>query len=127
MDGWQILELAIPRGSAAAIAQMLGYSADQVRRWMREALSDESPTDTGRRNPHDREKDLIRAVHSENPEGARLIVEDLVKFFLSLEAKQGRGLNSQTAEEIEAMLRSAQADLTKALEAMATERKLRCE
>lgn len=127
MDGWRVLELAIPRGSADAIAQILGYSGDQIRRWQREPLSDDSPTDTGRRSPHDREKDLIRAVHSENPEGARLIVEDLVKFFLSLEAKQGRGLNSQTAEEIEAMLRSAQADLTKALEAMATERKLRCE
>ncbi len=126
MTGWQVLEMAIPRGSAEAIAAMLGLSADQVRRWTREALSDESPTETGRRSPHDRERDLIRAVHSENPEGARLIVEDLVKFFLYLEAKQGRGLNSQTAEQIEAMLRSAQADLSRALEAMATARKLQC-
>lgn len=127
MDGWQVLEKSISRGSADAIAEMLGVSGDQVRRWRREPLSDESPTDTGRRSPHDRERDLIRAVHSENPEGARLLVEDLVKFYLSLEAKQGRGLNSQTAEEIETMLRSAQSDLTKALEAMAADRKLRCE
>lgn len=127
MDGWQVLENAISRGSADAIAQMLGVSADQVRRWQREPLSDESPTETGRRSPLDRMRDLIRAVHSENPQGARLLVEDLVKFFLTLEQKQGRGLNSKTAEEIEAMLRAAQSQLSKAIEAMATDRKLRCE
>lgn len=127
MDGWQVLENAISRGSADAIAQMLGVSADQVRRWQLEPLSDESPTKTGRRSPLDRMRDLIRAVHSENPQGARLLVEDLVKFFLTLEQKQGRGLNSKTAEEIEAMLRAAQSQLSEALEVMAADRKLRCE
>lgn len=127
MSGWKVLENAIPRGSADTIADLMGVSGDMVRRWRREPLSDESPTDTGRRSPHDRERDLIRAVHSENPQGARLLVEDLVKFYLSLEANQGRGLNTQTAEEIELMLRSAQSKLTEAVEAYNASRKLRVE
>ena len=125
MTGWQILEIAIPRGSADTIAELIGVSGDQVRRWRREPLSDEGYTETGRRSPHDRERDLIRAVHSENPEGARLLVEDLVKFYLGLEAKQGRGLAVNTAEEIEATLRQAQHELTRALETLRADRGLR--
>lgn len=127
MNGWQVLEIAIPRGSADVIAELLSVSGDMVRRWQREPLSDDAPTETGRRSPHDRERDLIRAVHSENPQGARLLVEDLVNFYLSLEAKQGRGLDTQTAEEIEMMLRNAQSQLNRALEAMNRDRKLRTE
>lgn len=127
MDGWQILENAIPRGSADAIGQMLGVHPDLVRRWRREPESGDAPTESGRRSPHDRERDFIRAVHSENPEGARLLVEDLVRFYLSLEEKQGRGLAEPVGQQIEESLRTAQAELKRAIEAMATDRKFRCE
>lgn len=125
MCSWSVIEKAIPRGSAEAIAEMMGVSTDLILKWRREAESDEAPTGTGRRSVHDRERDFLRAVHSENPQGARLLVEDLVAFFLQLEAKQGRGSDAETLEEIESRLRSVQLNLIEAIESLEQSRKMK--
>ena len=112
MNAWEILERAIPRGAAEEVAQILGLSTDQVRRWMREPLSDENATGTGRTSPLDRVADLIRAVFVVNPAGARLIVEALANHLAELEARQ-RPAAPPTKTEIEQAVRSAQTELAR--------------
>lgn len=75
MDGWEILKRAIPHGAAKAVALRIGVTANHVRRWMREPLSDEAPVGTGQRSPLDRVCDLVDAVFLVNPAGAAFIVD----------------------------------------------------
>lgn len=111
MKGWQTLEKAIPRASAEAIAAQLGVSADTVRRWCREPLSDESETATGRRSPLDSAVDLIRAVYLENPQGAAAIVEHLRAHLAQLQARHAAA-SQITPSQIEARINEAQSRLT---------------
>ncbi len=74
MSTWQILYQAIPRGCADAVANKLNVTADIVRRWRREPLSDDAPVATGQRSPLDRIFDFIDAVFLVNPQGSSLVV-----------------------------------------------------
>jgi hypothetical protein len=73
MDSWRALRLAIPRGAVKAVARRLHVSADYVRRWRREPLSDEAPLATGQRSPLDRMLDLMDAIYVEHPRGVDLV------------------------------------------------------
>lgn len=112
MNGWETLEKAIPRASAEAIAAQLGVSADTVRRWCREPLSDEAETATGRRSPLDAAVDLIRAVYLENPQGAAAIVEHLRAHLAQLQARHAAASQQITPSQIEARINEAQSRLT---------------
>jgi hypothetical protein len=74
MESFEVLEQAIPRAASPRVAQMLGISADLVRKWRREPESDESPLATGQRSILDRICDLIDYVFLVNPKGSALIV-----------------------------------------------------
>jgi len=75
MEGWEVLRRAIPHGAAKQVALRMGVTANQVRRWMREPLSDEAPLATGQRSPLDRVCDLEDAVMLVNPTGVAFIVD----------------------------------------------------
>lgn len=77
MEAWEVLETAIPRKASVRIAQLLGVSADYVRRWRREPESDDAPMASGQRSILDRVCDLIDAVFLVNPSGAGLIVNHI--------------------------------------------------
>jgi hypothetical protein len=74
MESWEILDEAIPRSASRRVAQLLGISADYVRRWRREPESEETPSGSGQRSILDRICDLIDAVFLVNPKGPALIV-----------------------------------------------------
>jgi hypothetical protein len=73
MKSWQILKQAIPRGASEQVAHKLHVSADLVRRWRREQLSEDAPLESGKRSPLDRICDLLDEVFLVNPQGAHLI------------------------------------------------------
>ena len=75
MDAWQTLKAAIPDGTAKAVALRYGVTADHLRRWRREPLSDEAPLASGQRSPLDRVCDLVDAVFLAHPPGTVLIVD----------------------------------------------------
>ena len=77
MESYEVLEKAIPRAAAAKVAQLLGVSADYVRRWRREPDSDENPNASGQRSILDRICDLIDVVYLVNPQGTPLIVNHI--------------------------------------------------
>ena len=103
MKGYEILEEAIPRGEVEAIANLLGYSEDTVRRWRREPESTDDMS-TGRRSPLDLILLLINAVYTRYPEGADLIVDRIVEERANLRRIHGQP-NALPAEEIEGVLR----------------------
>lgn len=73
MESWEVLARAIPRGKARSLASALGVSESLVTKWLREPVSDESPTATGVPNPIER-LDLVfdwLLVHS--PSTAQLV------------------------------------------------------
>ncbi len=70
MKTWQVLRQAIPDGKVEDVAKRMNVSADTVRRWRREPLSDDAPTESGRKSPLDRMEDLVDAVFLVNPPGA---------------------------------------------------------
>jgi hypothetical protein len=75
MEGWDTLRRAIPDGAAKAVAMRLGVTANHVRRWRREPLSDDAPLATGQRSPLDRIVELLDAVFLVSPAGAAFIVD----------------------------------------------------
>lgn len=84
MESYEVLEQAIPRAASGKIAQLLGVSADYVRRWRREPDSDESPTGSGQRSILDRVCDLIDVVFLVNPKGTPLIINHIDAHYRSL-------------------------------------------
>lgn len=74
-EGWKALRLAIPTGVLKEVAHRYGVTADHLRRWMREPLSDEAPLASGQRSPVDRACDLMDAVMLSNPVGVAHIRE----------------------------------------------------
>lgn len=75
MEGWDTLRRAIPDGAAKAVAMRLGVTANHVRRWRREPLSDDAPLATGQRSPLDRIVELLDAIFLVSPSGAAFIVD----------------------------------------------------
>ena len=75
MEGWETLKRAIPDGAAKAVALRLRVTADHVRRWRREPLSDDAPLSSGQRSYLDKVCELIDAVVLVNPIGGALIAE----------------------------------------------------
>jgi hypothetical protein len=75
IEGWRILQRAIPSEHIKAIASRYGVTADHLRRWMREPLSDEAPLASGQRSPVDRTFDLMDAIHLSHPTGVAFIRE----------------------------------------------------
>ena len=75
MEAWDTLKRAIPDGAAKAVAHRLGVTANHVRRWRREPLSDDAPLATGQRSPLDRVVELLDAVFLVSPSGAAFIVD----------------------------------------------------
>lgn len=95
MRSYEVLEKAIPRGLAERIGDLLHVSADYVRRWRREPLSDDAPTGSGQRSPLDRVCDLIDAIFLANPQGACLIVHHVKEHYDQLiETHAGAGFGS---------------------------------
>jgi hypothetical protein len=80
MRRWEVLQQAIGRGRSEDVAELLGRSAEQVRRWQREPFGDDSPTSTGYKSPLDGFCELLQAVQTVNPQGAEMIV-DFVRDF----------------------------------------------
>jgi transposase-like protein len=72
---WKTLRSAIPSEVTSEVAKRFGVTADHVRRWMREPLSDEAPLASGQRSPLDRFCDLLDAIFLSNPLGTSLCVE----------------------------------------------------
>jgi hypothetical protein len=105
MNGWEILEEAIPRGEADAIANLLGLSGDTVRRWRREPEAGDDMS-TGRRSPLDVILLLINAVYTRNPQGAELIVERVIGEISNLRRIHGH-TETMPIEQLEGELRSA--------------------
>jgi|SRR5262245_7863414 len=103
MNGWEVLEEAIPRGEADAIANLLGCSGDTVRRWRREPEAGDDMS-TGRRSPLDTILLLINAVFTRYPPGVDLIVDRIVAERANL-----RNIHGQTTPigELESELRDA--------------------
>src|SRR5262245_66671507 len=66
MNGHEILEEAIPRGEADAIANLLGVSGDTVRRWRREPEAGDDMS-TSRRSWLDLITLLLHAVLTRYP------------------------------------------------------------
>lgn len=114
MDGWKIIERAIPRACAEAVAHFLRVSPDLVRRWQREPLAGDRHTATGRRSPLDQVLDLVSAVYLVNPEGADLIVEKVRAHLAGLKATHGRAdvmSRAEIEESLAQIARNAQAAL----------------
>lgn len=84
MRTWEILAKVIRRHDTERVAQILNVSADYVRRWRREPVSDEAPLASGQRSPLDRVCDLIDAAFLVNPLDASLIVEYVIAHFQRL-------------------------------------------
>jgi len=105
MNGWEVLEEAIPRGEADAIANLLGVSGDTVRRWRREPEAGDDMS-TGRRSPLDLILLLINAVYTRYPPGV-----DLIKDRIDGECANLRGIHGQIepmpVEQIESELLAA--------------------
>lgn len=105
MNGWEVLEKAIPRGEAEAVADLLGYSKSAVQRWRREPETDDE-TATGRRSPLDQLLLLINAVYLRNPEGAELIIERINSEIAKLRRIHGHA-EELPINEVERELRAA--------------------
>jgi len=54
MEAHEIMALAVPRGKARILANLLGVSESLVLKWQREPTSDENPNATGTPNPLER-------------------------------------------------------------------------
>jgi hypothetical protein len=105
MNGWEVLEEAIPRGEADSVANLLGLTGDTVRRWRREPEAGDDMA-TGRRSPLDTILLLINAVYTRNPQGAELIVERIVGEISNLRRIHGEA-KPLAVDEIEGQLRTA--------------------
>lgn len=77
MEAWDTLRRAIPDGAAKAVAMRLRVTANHVRRWRREPLSDEAPLATGQRSPLDKILEFLDAVFLVSPTGEALIVDHI--------------------------------------------------
>lgn len=104
MNGWQVLEEAIPRGEADEIAALMGVSEDTVHRWCRRPLSTEDHNATGRRNPIDYFLRLINALYARNPEGAEMVLDRIAHEQAMLRKRHGR-CATPTPAEMESALR----------------------
>jgi len=114
MNGWEILEDAIPRGEAEAIATLLGYSEDTVRRWRREPEAGDEQS-TGRRSPLDAILLLINAVYTRNPPGAELIVDRIVGELTNLQRIHDQN-DAMRVDEAESELQAAMKAMAKLAE-----------
>jgi transposase-like protein len=111
LQPWQILKRAIPDGRVEEVARRLGVSADTVRRWRREAESDDAPLSTGRVSPLDRIEGLVDAVFLVNPSGAHTVAEYALSRFSELaetHAPEGN-VKSAAAVALSGMVRAVNA------------------
>lgn len=104
MNGWRVLEEAIPRGEADEIAALMGVSEDTVHRWCRKPLSNEDHNATGRRNPIDYFLRLINALYARHPEGAEMVFDRVLHERAVLRKRHGR-CALPTSTEMESALR----------------------
>ncbi|HEV7700314.1 MAG TPA: hypothetical protein VGO43_08815 [Pyrinomonadaceae bacterium] len=84
MESYEVLETAIPKQQSSRVAQLLGVTADYVRRWRREPDNGDSPNASGQRSILDRICDLIDAVYLVNPDGSGLIVNHIESHYEEL-------------------------------------------
>ena len=89
MNGWIVLEGAIPRGEAEEIADLMGVAPDTIRRWRREPEADDD-RGTGRRSPLDQLLLLLNAVYARHPGGAELIADRIAHEMAQLRAIHGQ-------------------------------------
>lgn len=118
MDGWRVLNEAIPRGEANEIAAPLGVSSDTIRRWYREPLSDEDPNATGRRNPVDYFIRLVNALYARHPEGAEMVFDRIQHERAVLRKRHGR-MPEPTPAELESALRQIGREVVEMADAIA--------
>jgi hypothetical protein len=118
MQPHDILSNIVPRGKARYLANMLGISESLVIKWMRQPISEESPTATGAPNPIERVERIIEFAFLYSPEGAQLLVSHfqamLDEFYARVTRqpltsqewrdKLGQG-NVEVAEAISAIIR----------------------
>lgn len=120
MSGYEVLEEAIPRGEVEAIANLLGYHEDTVRRWRREPEAGDDMS-TGRRSPLDAILLLINAVYTRSPQGAELIVERIVGEITNLRRIHEND-DSMRADEVEGELSAAIKALSRVADEIARKR-----
>jgi len=84
----KILEMAIPRGKARVVANMLGVSESLVTKWARETASDENPHATGTPNPIERVDRIFDFMLIYSPEAAAVLASrypsKLEEFYLRM-------------------------------------------
>lgn len=118
MNGWQVLDEAIPRGEADEIAALMGVSENTIQRWCRKPLSDEDHDATGRRNPVDYFLRLINALYVRNPQGAELVIDRIMSERAVLRKRHGR-IEQPTPAEMESALRQIGREVVEMAEAIA--------
>lgn len=69
----EILNLAVPRGKARQLANILGISESLVLRWQREPVSDENPNATGSPNPIERVDRIFDFMLIYTPDSAQML------------------------------------------------------
>jgi transposase-like protein len=84
MKSFEVLKRAIPDGKIDEVAEKMNVSSDTVRRWRREPLSDDAPTESGRKSPLDRMNQLVDAVFLVNPGGAHTVADRPREHYKSL-------------------------------------------
>lgn len=99
MQNWEVMEAAIPRSFSDRIAHALRFSADQIRRWRREPVADESPRANGQYSPLDRLLDLVDAVFLHHRAGAALLVNHVNAHYQRLAYPNSELLTIDTSPE----------------------------
>jgi hypothetical protein len=95
MESYEVLQQAIPQSASGKVAQLLGVSADYVRRWRREPDSDENPNGSGQRSILDRICDLIDVVFLVNPQGTPLLIGHITAHYKDLVEKHASPLHCE--------------------------------
>lgn len=120
MNGWEVLEDAIPRGEAEAVADLMGCSVDYVRRWCRPVEAGEE-VGSGRRSPLDLILLFINAVYARNPAGAHMIVDRINSEIAQLGRRHGYD-SRLSPEELEKKLRELSRQANEMADTVARER-----
>jgi hypothetical protein len=114
MNGHLTLRAAIPHAAADAIGYDMSVLGSTVRKWCREAETDEE-MGSGRRSPLDRLCDLVSAVFRSDkelgPPGARRIVRHVITHLDRLESDADQGRQPIGPHELEEKLRRAEMEL----------------
>jgi len=97
MESYEVLQQAIPNKMSGRVAQLLGVTADYIRRWRREPDSEDAPNASGQRSILDRICDLIDVVFLVNPKGTSLIVNHINSHYRNLLDMHAQPMNTQAS------------------------------